>query len=110
MMATQMMYERKRRKNVVVAYHIVQSFKDFETTPEVAHRCGQELVKRLFEGKYECVLATHLDHAHIHNHIIINSTSFVDGSKYKNNFKDYFHDILGHSNVNTTRIYTMEAV
>lgn len=95
MMATQMMYERKRRKNGVVAYHIVQSFKDFETTPEVAHRCGQELVKRLFEGKYECVLATHLDHAHIHNHIIINSTSFLDGSKYKNNFKDYFHDIRG---------------
>lgn len=95
MMATQMLFEKKRRKNGVVAYHIVQSFKDFETTPEIAHKCGYELVKRLFEAKYECVLATHLDHAHLHNHIIINSTSFVDGSKYKNNFKDYFHDIRG---------------
>ena len=95
MVATQMMFERNRRKNGVVAYHIVQSFKDFETTPEIAHKCGQELIKRLFEGKYECVLATHLDHAHIHNHIIINATSYFDGTKYKNNFKDYFIDIRG---------------
>ena len=95
MVATQVMFERNRRKNGVVAYHIVQSFKDFETTPEIAHKCGQELVKRLFEGKYECVLATHLDHAHIHNHIIINATSYFDGTKYKNNFKDYFIDIRG---------------
>lgn len=95
MVATQMMFERNRRKNGVVAYHIVQSFKDFETTPEIAHECGRELVKRLFEGKYECVLATHLDHAHIHNHIIINATSYFDGTKYKNNFKDYFIDIRG---------------
>ena len=95
MVATQRMFERNRRKNGVVAYHIVQSFKDFETTPEIAHKCGQELVKRLFEGKYECVLATHLDHAHLHNHIIINATSYFDGTKYKNNFKDYFIDIRG---------------
>ena len=95
MVATQRMFERNRRKNGVVAYHIVQSFKDFETTPEIAHKCGQELVKKLFEGKYECVLATHLDHAHLHNHIIINATSYFDGTKYKNNFKDYFIDIRG---------------
>ena len=95
MVATQRMFERNRRKNGVVAYHIVQSFKDFETTPEIAHKCGQELVKKLFEGKYECVLATHLDHAHLYNHIIINATSYFDGTKYKNNFKDYFIDIRG---------------
>ena len=95
MVATQRMFERNRRKNGVVAYHIVQSFKDFETTPEIAHKCGQELVKKLFEGKYECVLATHFDHAHLHNHIIINATSYFDGTKYKNNFKDYFIDIRG---------------
>ena len=95
MVATQRMFERNRRKSGVVAYHIVQSFKDFETTPEIAHKCGQELIKRLFEGKYECVLATHLDHAHIHNHIIINATSYFDGTKYKNNYKDYFIDIRG---------------
>lgn len=85
--------DNKPRKNGVVAYHIVQSFKSFETTPEIAHKCGRELVERVFADKYECVLATHLDHSHLHNHIIINATSYVDGKKYRNSFKDYFIDI-----------------
>lgn len=84
-----------RRKNEVIAYHLVQSFKDFETTPEIAHQCGMELVKRLFEDKYEVVLATHTDQDHLHNHIIINAVSFVDGKKYRRSFKDYFIDIRG---------------
>ena len=95
MIATQEQFCRRRRKNEVVAYHIVQSFKKFETTPEIAHKCGKELVERLFQDKYECVIATHLDHDHLHNHIVINSTSYLDGSKYKNTFKDYFVDIRG---------------
>ena len=84
-----------RRKNEVIAYHLVQSFKDFETTPEIAHQCGMELVNRLFEDKYEVVLATHTDQDHLHNHIIINAVSFVDGKKYRRSFKDYFIDIRG---------------
>lgn len=97
MLETQKRFERTHRKNGVVAYHIVQSFKKFETTPEIAHKCGRELVERLFQDKYECVIATHLDHDHLHNHIVINATSFVDGTKYKNKFKDYFVDIRGAS-------------
>ena len=31
-------------------------------------------------------------------HVVINSVSFVDGMKYRNNFKDYFGDIRGYSN------------
>jgi hypothetical protein len=94
MLETKNMFEEKiPRKNGVLAYHLVQSFKDFETTPDIAHKCGKELVEKLFEGKYEVVLATHLDKDHLHNHIIINATSYVDGSKYRNNFKDYFIDI-----------------
>lgn len=87
-------YENRRR-NGVIAYHLVQSFKDFETTPEIAHQCGMELVNRLFEDKYEVVLATHTDQDHLHNHIIINAVSFVDGKKYRRSFKDYFIDIRG---------------
>lgn len=94
MMETQKLWQKHKRKNGVAAYHIVQSFKDFEVSPDVAHKCGKELVERLF-GKYECIVATHVDHKHIHNHIVINSTSFIDGSKYKNKFKDYFTDIRG---------------
>lgn len=93
MIETQERFGKTKRKNGVLAYHLVQSFKDFETTPEVAHQCGIELVEKLFSDKYEAVLATHLDKDHLHNHILINAVSFVDGKKYRRNFKDYFIDI-----------------
>ena len=32
---------------------------------------------------FEVVIGTHTDHAHIHNHIILNSVSFVDGHKFQ---------------------------
>lgn len=67
MLETQDFFGKTGRKNGVLAYHLVQSFKDFETTPEIAHKCGLELVERLFADKYEVMLATHLDHAHLHN-------------------------------------------
>ena len=95
MMETQEFFGKAGRKNSVLAYHLVQSFKDFETTPEIAHKCGLELAERLFADKYEVVVATHLDHEHLHNHIIINAVSYLDGYKYRNNFKDYFIDIRG---------------
>ena len=95
MMETQEFFGKSGRKNSVLAYHLVQSFKDFETTPEIAHKCGLELAERLFADKYEVVVATHLDHKHLHNHIIINAVSYLDGYKYRNNFKDYFIDIRG---------------
>lgn len=95
MLETQDFFGKSGRKNGVIAYHLVQSFKDFETTPEIAHKCGTELVERLFSDKYETVIATHLDHKHLHNHIIINAVSYIDGYKYRNNYKDYFHDIRG---------------
>ena len=95
MMETQEFFGKAGSKNSVLAYHLVQSFKDFETTPEIAHKCGLELAERLFADKYEVVVATHLDHKHLHNHIIINAVSYLDGYKYRNNFKDYFIDIRG---------------
>ena len=36
-------------------------------------------------GKYECVVATHIDREHIHSHIVFNSVSFEDGRKYHSN-------------------------
>ena len=95
MIDTQEFFGKAGHKNAVLAYHLVQSFKDFETTPEIAHKCGLELAERLFADKYEVVVATHLDHKHLHNHLIINSVSYADGYKYRNNFKDYFVDIRG---------------
>ncbi len=93
MIRTQDSFGKRQRKNGVVAYHLVQSFKDFEATPEIAHQCGIELIEKLFADKYEVVLATHTDQNHLHNHILINAVSFKDGKKYRRNFKDYFIDI-----------------
>ena len=95
MLETQARFGKQRRKGRVLAYHLVQSFKDFEATPTIAHKCGRELVERLLADNYEVVLATHLDHDHLHNHILFNAVSFKTGKKYRNNFKDYFIDIRG---------------
>lgn len=62
-------------------YHIIQSFAPGETTPDEAHKIGIELVRRLFGGKYEAVIGTHLNTDNLHNHIIINSVSCLDGVK-----------------------------
>lgn len=95
MLKTQKRYGKDKSRKGIVAYHLVQSFKDLETTPEIAHQCGMELAEKLFAGRYEVVVATHVDHKHLHNHLIFNAVSFVDGRKYRNNFKDYFRDIRG---------------
>ena len=62
-----------------------QSFKPGEITPEEANRVGRELALRFTKGKYAFIVATHTDRAHIHNHIIFNSTSF-DGTR---KFRDF---------------------
>jgi len=79
----------------IQGFHIIQSFKPGETTPEQAHEIGLEFIKKCLKDRFEVVIGTHLDQEHIHNHIIINSVSCKDGKKYRNNFKDYFKDIRG---------------
>ena len=56
-----------------------------EITPEEANRLGRELALRFTKGRYAFIVATHTDRAHIHNHIIYNSTS-IDGSRKFKNF------------------------
>ena len=65
-------------------HHIIQSFKPGEITPEKAHELGLELAEKQFKG-YEVLVATHKDKSHIHNHLIINSVSFIDGKKFVSN-------------------------
>ncbi len=78
-----------------LGYHIIQSFKPAETTPEIAHKIGYEFANRCFGDRYEVVIGTHLDKSHLHNHIIVNSVSFVDGKKYRDSKKDLFYGIRG---------------
>lgn len=60
-----------------------------DATPNLAHQIGQELCDKHLKGKYEYVITTHVDKEHIHNHIIFNNVSFVDGKAYVSNKKSY---------------------
>jgi hypothetical protein len=75
---------RESKKNDVIAYHIRQSFKPGEITPEEANEIGYELVKRFTKGKHAFIVATHTDKNHIHNHAIFNSTTLDCKAKFKN--------------------------
>ncbi|PLS29960.1 Relaxase [Bifidobacterium margollesii] len=73
-----------RGRNGVLAYHVIQSFDpDDPVTPELVHELGREFADRITEGKYKYVIATHGDRDHLHNHIIICSTSDVDRRKMR---------------------------
>lgn len=67
-----------------LAYHLIQSFSpDDELTPEQAHELGRKLASEFTEGRFEFVVATHLDKNQLHNHIIINAVSFYDYKKLR---------------------------
>ena len=67
----------------VIAYQIQQSFKPGEITPEEANAVGYELARRFTKGKHAFIIATHVDKANIHNHIIYNSTTLDCTRKFR---------------------------
>lgn len=72
------------------AYHLIQSFKQGEVTPEQCHEIGKKFAYEVLGGKYEYVLCTHTDKGHYHNHIIFNAVSFKDHKRYKSDKKSYY--------------------
>ena len=76
----------REQKHDVIAYQLRQSFKPGEITPEEANQVGYETAMRLLKGNHAFIVATHTDRAHIHNHIIFNSTSLDCARKFKNFF------------------------
>ena len=68
----------------VIAYHLRQSFVPGEITPEDANRLGCELAKRFTKGNHAYIVCTHIDKAHIHNHVIWNSTALSQTRKFRN--------------------------
>lgn len=84
---TKRLYEQttgRSQKSDVIAYQVRQSFKPGEVTPEEANRIGYEFAERFLKGKHAFIVATHTDRAHIHNHIIYNSTALDGTRKFKN--------------------------
>lgn len=73
-----------------VGYHIIQSFKPGEATPDQVHEIGCEFARRFLADRFECTVSTHLDKGHLHNHIVVNSVSFMDGRMFRNDFTTYY--------------------
>lgn len=74
-----------------LAYHLIQSFVPEEVSFEEAHQVGIELCEKILGGKYEYVLATHIDKEHIHNHIIFNSIDVDEGKVYHSYYGSYMN-------------------
>lgn len=82
--ATARLAHHSKRRSGNLAYHLIQSFSpDDDLTPEQAHELGKKLASEFTQGKYEYVVATHIDKGHLHNHIIINAVSFYDYKKLR---------------------------
>ena len=76
----------RKPKGDIIAYQIRQSFKPGEITPEEANEIGYETAMRFTKGNHAFVVATHTDRAHIHNHIIFNSTNLDCDRKFRDSW------------------------
>ena len=86
--------EAKNNRDGVQYYHIIQSFKPGEITPELALEIAQAFAKEHLSD-YEVVIGVHVDKEHIHAHMIFNSVNQVTGRKYHSNAKSYYQQIRG---------------
>ena len=75
---------RVRGADDVIAYHVRQSFKPGEITPEEANRLGVEFAKRFTKGNHAFVVCTHIDKSHVHNHIIWSAVNADCDRKFRN--------------------------
>ena len=80
------------KKNGVQYYHVIQSFKPGEVTPEMALEIATEFAKEHLPG-FEAVIAVHVDREHIHAHTIFNSVNAETGRKYHSNAQSYYSQI-----------------
>lgn len=76
----QMVKQQYGKEDGILAFHGYQSFKPGEVDAETAHEIGVKLAKELFFD-YQVIVATHLDKAHLHNHLLLNSVS-LSGRKF----------------------------
>lgn len=83
---SQMMLTKKafHKEDGRLGYHIIQSFNGNEISPEKCNKIGVELAQQLWGDKYQVLVCTHINKKNVHNHIVLNSVSFIDGSKYHN--------------------------
>ena len=68
------------KEDGVMYYHIIQSFKPGEITPELALEIAKEFAQEHLAG-YETVIGVHVDKEHIHAHLVFNSVNADTGEK-----------------------------
>ena len=79
-MATKTAHHKKGGMNF---YHYVQSFSPAESvTAEQVHKIGLAFAEKAWPG-HEVLVTTHTDVAHLHNHFVINSVHYENGSKLR---------------------------
>ena len=89
------MLETKRdygKEGGVQYYHMIQSFRPGEITPELALEIAKEFAQEHLPG-YQAVIGVHVDKAHIHAHILFNSVNADTGEKYHSNARSYYQQI-----------------
>ena len=86
------MYTGYRQMDGVQYYHIIQSFKPGEVTPELALEIAREFAAEHLSG-YQAVIGVHVDKEHIHAHTIFNSVNADTGEKYHSNARSYYSQI-----------------
>lgn len=66
-------------------YCIVQNF-GIDLDPAIANEIGMRFAQE-YLSDYQCVVSTHINTGHVHNHIEFNATSFVTGKKFNDDLK-----------------------
>lgn len=89
--------ERNTSGKPALAWHLIQSFPpDVKSSdvmaPELVHQMGMELAERVGEGKYQCVVSTHVEGSNcLHNHLIFSAYPLDAqyGKKYHRSAAEY---------------------
>ena len=89
MMETKAQYSKE---GGVQYYHMIQSFRPGEVSPELALEIARTLVEEHLPG-YQAVIGVHVDKAHIHAHILFNSVNAETGEKYHSSPQSYYRQI-----------------
>lgn len=112
-MATKKSYGKTDGMNF---YQYVQSFLPEENiTPHKAHEVALVFAEKAWTG-YEVLVATHCDAQHIHSHFVINSVSFENGKKLRQNpntlksLRALSDEICRHHNLSTLEPYNMDGI
>ena len=87
-----------KNKGNRVGYHLIQSFHPNDPiTAKQANAIGKRLCEELYP-EYQCLVCTHIDRGHIHNHIAINAVN-LKGKKLEDRLANEKEGIGGYKSV-----------